>query len=111
MIEVRNAFDQPLKHDARTYNNIWKDCNCPRRWWHKWLFARLSLLKKNCKIITIDSIKKQALNAGPETIHQINFFNDNLDRGRNTTIFFITEEAKETISDFSQETNEKVWVM
>ena len=58
--------------------------------------------------ITIDSIKKQALNAGPETIHQINFFNDNLDRGRNTTIFFITEEAKETISDFSQETNEKV---
>ena len=59
-------------------------------------------------MITIDSIKNKALDSDPKTIHQINFFNDNLDRGRNTTIFFITEEAKETISDFSQETNEKV---
>ena len=47
--------------------------------------------------------KQQALDANPRTIQQINF-TANLDRPGNTTIFFIIEEAKETVLDFSQGT-------
>ena len=59
---------------------------------------------QNCyKMIAIDLSKEQALDADPKTIQQINFF-ANLDRAGNTTMFFIIEEAKQTILDFLQGT-------
>ena len=54
-------------------------------------------------MIAIDLSKQQALDADPKTIQQINF-TANLDRAGNTRIFFIVEEAKETVLDFSQGT-------
>ena len=54
-------------------------------------------------MIAIDFSKKQALDADPKAIQQINFI-ANLDRAGNTTMFFIIEEAEETILDFSQGT-------
>ena len=53
-------------------------------------------------MIAIDLSKQQALDADPRAIQQINFM-ANLDRVGNTT-FFIIEEAKETVLDFSQGT-------
>ena len=43
--------------------------------------------------------KQQALDVDPRAIQQINFI-ENLNRDGNTTMFFIIEEAKETILDF-----------
>ena len=60
-------------------------------------------LKENYEIIAIGLSKKQALDADPRAIQQINF-TANLDRGGNTTIFFIIEDPKETVLDFSQGT-------
>ena len=54
-------------------------------------------------MIAIDLSKEQALDADPRAIQQINF-TANLGRAGNTTMFFITEEAKETVLDFSQGT-------
>ena len=54
-------------------------------------------------MIAIDLSKQQALDGDLRAIQQINF-TANLDRGGNTTMFFITEEAKETVLDFSQGT-------
>ena len=54
-------------------------------------------------MIAIDLIKQQALDADSRAIQQINF-TASLDREGNTTMFFITEEAKETVFDFSQGT-------
>ena len=54
-------------------------------------------------MIAIDLSKQQALDADPRAIQQINI-TANLDRGGNTTMFFIIEEAKETVLDFSQRT-------
>ena len=59
--------------------------------------------KENYKLIAIDISKQQELDADPRAIQQINF-TANLDRNGNTTMFFITEEAKETVFEFSQET-------
>ena len=55
------------------------------------------------KMIGIDLSKQQVLDADPRAMQQINFAG-NLDKNRHTTMFFITEEAKETVLDFSQET-------
>ena len=51
-------------------------------------------------MIAMDQSKQQALDADPRAIQQINF-TANLDRAGNTRTFFITEEAKETVLDFS----------
>ena len=47
--------------------------------------------------------KQQALGADPRAVQQISF-TANLDRAENTTMFFIIDEAKETVLDFSKGT-------
>ena len=54
-------------------------------------------------MIAIDLSKQQTLDADQRAIQQINF-TANLNRQGNTTMFFIIEEAKETVLDFSQRT-------
>ena len=54
-------------------------------------------------MIAVEISKQQALDADPRAIQQINF-TANLDRAGNTRFFFILEETKETILDFSQGT-------
>ena len=51
----------------------------------------------------IDLSKQQALDTDLKTVKQINL-TSNQDRAGNTTTFFIIEEAKDIILDFSQET-------
>ena len=60
-------------------------------------------------MIVVDLSKHQALDADPKAIQQINF-TPNLDKGGgNTRIYFILEEAKETVLDFSQGTVKVLW--
>ena len=49
-----------------------------------------------------DLSKQQALDTDPRTTQQIDF-TVNLDRANNTRIFFILDEAKETLSGFLRE--------
>ena len=53
------------------------------------------------KMIAVDLSKQQALDADPKAIQQINL-TGNLEQ--QAAIFFIIEEAKETVLDFLQET-------
>ena len=59
-------------------------------------------------MITIDLSKQQALDADPKAIQQINF-TANLDKDGNTRFYFILEEAKETVFEFSQRTVKVLW--
>ena len=54
-------------------------------------------------MIAIDLSKQQALDADPKAIQQINF-TANLDRENNARLYFILDEAKETVFVFSQGT-------
>ena len=54
-------------------------------------------------MIAIDLSKQQVLDEDQRAIQQINCM-ANLDRAGNTTMFFIIEEAKETVLEFSQGT-------
>ena len=55
------------------------------------------------KVIAVDLSKQRGLDADPRAIQQINF-TANLDRAGDIRVYFILEEAKETILDFSQGT-------
>ena len=52
-------------------------------------------------MIAIDLSKQQTFDADPKAIQQINFTGNLEEESR---IFFIVEEAKETVLDFSQGT-------
>ena len=59
--------------------------------------------KNYYKMIALDLSKQQTLDADPKAIQQINFI-ANSDKAGNTRIYFIFEEAKETVLGFSQGT-------
>ena len=54
-------------------------------------------------MIAVDLSKQQVLDADPKAIQQINF-TANLDRANNTRFYFILEELKETVFEYSQGT-------
>ena len=58
---------------------------------------------KYYKMIAIDLSKQQTLDNDPKAIQQINF-TGNLERNNGAIMFFIIEEAKETVLDFLQGT-------
>ena len=58
-------------------------------------------MKKNYEMITIYLSKQKSLDADAKAIQLINFTGI-LDVNNNSLMFFIIEEVKETILDFSQ---------
>ena len=54
-------------------------------------------------MITIDLSQRQVLDVDPRAIQQINF-TANLDKAGNRTMFFVIEEATETLLEFSKGT-------
>ena len=93
-------FDQPVKSYIKTYENIRKITNSQRDDYTAGCLLDYNYFKKH-KMIAIDLIKQQALDANQKAIQQVNIIG-NLDRANNRIIFFIIEEMKETNSDFLQ---------
>ena len=91
-INLRN--NDLINSDLKRYEDIKNIAGC---------LLDYSYFKDYCKMIAIDLSKQQVLDADPRAIQQINF-TPNLDRAGNTTMFFIIEEAKETVFEFSQGT-------
>ena len=103
MIDGKNFFDQPVKNNKVTYENIRKIATGQGDDYTTGCLLDYTYFKKYYKMIAIDLSKQQALDADPKAIQQINFI-ANLDRAGYTRIYFILEEAKETVLDFSQGT-------
>ena len=103
VINGENFFDQPIKNNKVTYENIRKIATGQGDDYTTGCLLDYSYFVDTCKMIAVDLNKQQALNADPRAIQQINF-TANLDRAGNTRVYFILEEAKETILDFSQGT-------
>ena len=99
----KNVFDQRVKNDEVTYGNIRKIAIAQRDDFKAGCLLDYTYFKKYCKMIAIDLSKQQALDADSKGIEQINF-TTNLDRIEKIRIYFILEEAKETIFEFSQGT-------
>ena len=97
-IDGKNFFDQPVKNDNK---NIRKIATGQGDDYTTGCLLDYTYFKKYYKMIAID-LNKQVLDADPKAIQQINF-TANLDRA-NTRFYFILEEAKETVFEFSQGT-------
>ena len=103
MINGVNFFDQPIRDNKMTYENIRKIATGQGDDYTTDCLSNYQYIKDYYKMIAVDLSKQQALDADPRAIQQINF-TTNLDRAGNTRFYFILEEAKETILDFSQGT-------
>ena len=100
MIDGKNSFDHPINSELKTYENIRKFATGKGDDYTTGFLLDYSYLKENYKMIAIDLSKQQVLDADPRAIQQNNF-TANLDRALNSTMFFIIEEAKETLLGFS----------
>ena len=103
MINGENFFDQQINNNKVTYENIRKIATGQGDDYTAGCLLDYQYIKDYYKMIAIDLSKQQALDADPRAIQQINF-TANLDAAGNTRVYFILEEAKETILDFSQGT-------
>ena len=103
MIDGKKFFDQSIKNDKTTYKNIRKSTTGQGDDYRTGCLLDYAYLKNYFKMIPIDLSKQQALDADHRAIQQISF-TANLDRVRNTRIYFILEEVTETVLHFSQGT-------
>ena len=103
MINGENFFDQPIKNNKVTYENIRKIAAGQGDDYTTGCLLDYPYFIEIYKMIAADLSKQQALDADPRAIQQINF-TANLDTAGNTKVYFILKEAKETILDFSQGT-------
>ena len=105
MIQGRDFFDQPIKFDLRTYDNIEKIVTGQDDGYTTGCLLDYPYFDKFYKLIAIDLSKQRKLDTDPKAIQQINF-TGNLEQN-NATMLFIIKEAKELELEFSKET-EKV---
>ena len=108
MIDGGNFFDRPIKKDLKTFDNIRKISTALGDDYTIGCLLDYPHFKDYYKLIATDISKQQTLDADPKAIKQINF-TENLDRDEGTTIFFITEEAKDTVLHFSKGTVKVIW--
>ena len=90
-----------MKNKKVIYENIRKIATGQLDYYTTGCLLDYPYFKDTYKMIAIDLSKQQTLDADPRANQQINF-TANLGRAGNTRIYFILEEAKETILDFSQ---------
>ena len=103
MIDGKNFFDQPVKNDKVTYENIRNVSTGQGDDYATGCLLDYVYFKNYYKMIAVNLSKQEALDTDPKAIQQINF-TDNLERAGNTRFYFILEEAKETVFKFLQGT-------
>ena len=106
MIDGRNVFDQPIKNDLKTYDNIRKVETGQSDDYTTGYLLNYPYFKKYCKLMAIDLREQQKLDTDPKAIQQINF-TGNITRAERFSLlffsmFFIIEESKEIVLDFSK---------
>ena len=93
MIDGKNLFDQLVKNDLITYENIQKIATDLGDDYTTGCLIDYNYFKNYCKMIAVDLSKQQALDADPKAIQQINF-TENIDRGGQTQGFTILKKRK-----------------
>ena len=98
IVDGRKLFDQPIKNNLKTYDNIRKTATGQGDVYTASCLLDYPYFKEFYKLIAIDLNKQQKLHADPKGIQQINL-TGNLEK--NAPIFLIIDEVKETVLDFS----------
>ena len=102
MIDGKNFFDQPVKNDKVTYENIRKITIGQGDDYTTGCLLDYTYFKKYYKMIAADLSKQQALDADLKVIQQINF-TANLGRAGNTIFISLLKKEKKLFLDFHKE--------
>ena len=86
IIDRRNFFDQSIKNDFKTYDNIRKIVTGQGDDYTTGSLLDYNYFKENYQVIAINISKQQKLDADPKAIQQINFSRST---EKDTSIFFI----------------------
>ena len=100
---MEKLFWSTIKKNKVTYESIRKIATGQREDYTTGCLLDYIHFKKYYKMTAVDLSKQQPIDADPKAIQQINF-TANLDRAERTRFYFILEEAKETVFEFSQGT-------
>ena len=103
MIDGQNILGQLVRSNSITYDSIRKIVTGQGDDYKTGCLLDYNYFKNYQKMITIDLNKQQALDLDRKAIQQISF-TGNVERNAGAAMFFIIEEAKETVFDFSQGT-------
>ena len=87
MIDRKNLFDQSVKNNKATYENIKKLATLQGDDYTRGCLLDYMYFKNYFKLIAVDLSKQQALDDDPKAIQQINF-TANLDRAGKKEILF-----------------------
>ena len=100
LIDGRNFFNKPV-NDSIINENIRTIATGQGDNYATGCLLPYNYFKSYYEMIAIDLSKQQVLDTDPKVKQQLNF-TENLDRAGKATIFFIIEEVKQAIPDFSQ---------
>ena len=93
MIDGENFFDQPIKNNKVTYENIRKIATGQGDDYTTGCLLDYPYFMDTYKMIAVDLSKQQVLDADPRAIQQINF-TSNLDRAGNTRVYLFSKKRK-----------------
>ena len=92
----RNFFNQSIKNDLKTYDNIRKIATGQGDDYTAGCLLDYPYFKKYYKLIALDLSKQQKLDADSKTLQQTDF-TDNPTIGGGARMYLVIEEAKETV--------------
>ena len=100
MIDGKSFFDKPVKNNKVTYENLRKTATGQGDDYTTGCLLDYIYFKNYYKMAVVDLSKQQTLDADPKATQEINFI-ATLDRAGNIRFYFILEEVKETVFEFS----------
>ena len=100
MIDEKSFFDKPVKNNKVTYENLRKTATGQGDDYTTGCLLDYIYFKNYYKMAVVDLSKQQTLDVDPKATQEINFI-ATLDRAGNIRFYFILEEVKETVFEFS----------
>ena len=100
MIDGKSFFDKPVKNNKVTYENLRKTATGQGDDYTTGCLLDYIYFKNYYKMAVVDLSKQQTLDVDPKATQEINFI-ATLDRAGNIRFYFILEEVKETVFEFS----------
>ena len=101
IIDGRNFYDNPIESDIEKYRELKKVMIGKGEDYTTGSLLDYDFFNKHYKLVAVDLSKQKELDADPRAIQQIEF---KYMLETNSTIYWVLEKSKETISEFYKET-------
>ena len=101
IIDGRNFYDNPIESDIEKYRELKKVMIGKGEDYTTGSLLDYDFFNKHYKLVAVDLSKQKELDADPRAIQQIEF---KYMLKTNSTIYWVLEKSKETISEFYKET-------